>query len=82
MLTISNKAVKSKVLDTFITDRDYMKNSYTITELMLELGINSRATFWRRRKKGDIPPPDLNHGHPIWMRKTLAHLLPSLTTNP
>jgi hypothetical protein len=59
-----------------------MKNTYTISELMKELNITSRATFWRRRKKGDIPPPDLSHGHPIWLRKTLAHLLPNQTTTP
>lgn len=54
-----------------------MKTIYTIEDFMKELGINNRVTFWRKRKSGIIPDPDINVGHPRWYRRTIQHLLPS-----
>lgn len=54
-----------------------MKTIYTIEDFMKELGISNRATFWRKRKSGMIPEPDIKFGHPRWFRRTIQHLLPS-----
>jgi predicted DNA-binding transcriptional regulator AlpA len=59
-----------------------MKNVYTIDDVMKLLEITSRSTFWRKRKAGDIPEPDLKTGHPRWFRATLERHLPNLNTNP
>ena len=58
-----------------------MKNVYKIDDVMAMLDIKSRATFWRKRKSGFIPAPDINTGHPRWFRATLEKHLPNLTTN-
>lgn len=59
-----------------------MKNAYTIEDLMQLMNIKSRSTFWRKRKQGIIPAPDIATGHPRWFRKTLDAALPNLNTNP
>jgi hypothetical protein len=58
-----------------------MKNAYTIEDLMAALRV-SRPTIFRYRKKGIIPAPDVDIGHPIWFKATLDAALPNLTTNP
>jgi predicted DNA-binding transcriptional regulator AlpA len=58
-----------------------VKNAYTIEDLMTKLGV-SRPTIFRYRKKGIIPKPDVDTGHPIWFKATLDAALPNLTTNP
>jgi hypothetical protein len=59
-----------------------MKNIYNIDDLMALLEIKSRATFWRKRKAGVIPEPDISAGHPRWFRATIEQSLPNLNTNP
>jgi hypothetical protein len=59
-----------------------MKAIYTIKDLMELLAIESRATFWRRRKDGVIPEPDIKSGHPRWFRGTLEKHFPNLPTAP
>ena len=44
------------------------------------LHINSRTTFWRKRKAGEIPAPDLATGHPIWFRASLEKHIQNLPT--
>jgi predicted DNA-binding transcriptional regulator AlpA len=58
-----------------------MKNAYKIEEVMELYGIESRTTFWRRRKANKIPPPDIDEAHPRWFRATLAKHIPNLNTN-
>jgi predicted DNA-binding transcriptional regulator AlpA len=55
-----------------------MKKVYSIDDLMELLGIGSRVTFWRKRKQGVIPEPDIKIGHPRWFRGTLEKHLPNL----
>lgn len=59
-----------------------MKSVYKIDDVMKLLNINSRATFWRKRKQGVIPAPDIDVGHPRWFRATLEKSLPNLPSNP
>ncbi len=59
-----------------------MKNIYYIEDLMKELDIKSRSTFWRMRDKGEIPEPDVLTGRPRWSRALVAKFVPSLTTSP
>ncbi len=59
-----------------------MKNIYYIEDLMKELDIKSRSTFWRKRECGDIPPPDVLSGRPRWSRELATKFVPSLTTSP
>ena len=59
-----------------------MKTIYNIDELMELMHIKSRATFWRKRKAGVIPKPDIEAGHPRWFRATLERSLPNLPNNP
>lgn len=59
-----------------------MKQIYYIEDLMKELDIKSRSTFWRKRESGDIPDPDVLSGRPRWSRNLAATFVPSLTTNP
>lgn len=57
------------------------KNAYSIEDLMAALNV-SRVTIFRYRKKGVIPEPDLDVGHPIWFKASLDAVLPNLTTTP
>ena len=59
-----------------------MKNIYYIEDLMKELDIKSRSTFWRMQKNGKIPEPDVLSGRPRWFRALVAKFVPSLSTNP
>jgi hypothetical protein len=59
-----------------------MKTIYSIDDLMALLHINSRATFWRKRKAGLIPKPDIEVGHPRWFRSSLEQKIPNLPTTP
>ncbi|HEY0563712.1 MAG TPA: hypothetical protein VGD04_10315 [Methylophilus sp.] len=59
-----------------------MKKIFYIEDLMQELDIKSRSTFWRMRDKGEIPEPDVLTGRPRWSRDLAATFVPSLTTNP
>lgn len=58
-----------------------MKSVYDIHDLMSLLKI-SRATFWRKRKAGVIPPPDINVGHPRWYQTTLEKSVTNWPTSP
>jgi hypothetical protein len=59
-----------------------MKTIYSIDELMELMHIKSRATFWRKRKAGVIPDPDIKAGHPRWFRASLEQKIPNLPTTP
>lgn len=59
-----------------------MKQIYYMEELMVELRIKGRSTFWRKRKAGEIPSPDVLGGRPRWSRELAATFVPSLTTSP
>lgn len=55
------------------------KQTYSIDDLMTLLGV-SRPTIHRYRKKGILPKPDIDAGHPKWFRASLENSLPNLTT--
>jgi predicted DNA-binding transcriptional regulator AlpA len=57
-----------------------IKQTYSIDDLMTLLGV-SRPTIHRYRKKGILPKPDINGGHPKWFKGSLEASLPNLTNN-
>ncbi len=58
-----------------------VKQAYRIDDLMKLLGV-SRPTIHRYRKKGILPKPDIDTGHPLWFKTSLENSLPNLTTTP
>jgi hypothetical protein len=62
--------------------KEGMKTIDNIDELMDLLHIDNRTTFWRKRKAGLIPEPDIKAGHPRWFRASLERSLPNLPTTP
>ena len=41
---------------------------FTANELMETLKVKSKTTFWRMRKRGDVPEPTIKH--PLRWRKS------------